>query len=178
LAFYDSLTELPNRRLLDDRLSQAVLGSKRSESYCALIFIDLDNFKPLNDTHGHVVGDLLLVQAAERLKKCIREVDTVARFGGDEFVILLRDLHLEKADALSMAERIAHKVLSTLSEPYNLSVKPDCSVEHHCTASIGVTMFLGRDADTIDVLKLADAAMYQAKDAGRNAIRFHNPALS
>ena len=174
LAFYDALTLLPNRRLLDDRLAQAVAASKRSDCLCALMFLDLDNFKPLNDTYGHVAGDLLLVQVAERLKNCVREIDTVARFGGDEFVVLLNDLSANQHEARSMTEMIAAKILTALSEPYSLSVRSDLHVEHQCTASIGVTLFNGRDAEFDELLKQADAAMYRVKDAGRNAIRFHD----
>jgi diguanylate cyclase (GGDEF)-like protein/PAS domain S-box-containing protein len=178
LAFYDPLTKLPNRRLLNDRLSQAMAASKRSVCYGALMFLDLDNFKPLNDMHGHVVGDLLLSAAADRLKSCVREMDTVARFGGDEFVVMLSDLNTDKAESTSQAEMVAEKIRNTLSEPYLLIIKhegrADGTVEHHCTASIGVVMFINHEASQDDILKWADAAMYQAKAAGRNLIRFHD----
>jgi diguanylate cyclase (GGDEF)-like protein/PAS domain S-box-containing protein len=177
LAFYDPLTQLPNRRLLNDRLSQTMAASKRSVRYSALMFLDLDNFKPLNDTHGHVVGDLLLIEVADRLKNCVREMDTVARFGGDEFVVILSDLNADKAESTSQAKTVAEKIRNTLSEPYLLTIKHegkvDGTVKHHCTASIGVVMFINHEASQDDILKWADAAMYQAKEAGRNLIRFY-----
>lgn len=168
LAFYDTLTHLPNRRLLEDRLTQAMSASHRSDRYGALLFLDLDNFKPLNDTHGHGVGDLLLIEVANRLKTCVREADTVARFGGDEFVVLLCDLDHDKDEAITQAGSIAEKIRQTLSMPYWL----DSSIEHRCTASIGATLFKGRDTNEKDLIDAADTAMYQAKENGRNAIRF------
>lgn len=168
LAFYDTLTHLPNRRLLEDRLTQAMSASHRSNHYGALLFLDLDNFKPLNDTHGHGVGDLLLIEVANRLKTCVREADTVARFGGDEFVVLLCDLDHDKDEAITQAGSIAEKIRQTLSMPYWL----DSSIEHRCTASIGATLFKGRDTCEKDLIDAADTAMYQAKENGRNAIRF------
>ena len=153
-------------------------ASKRSGCYGALMFLDLDNFKPLNDTHGHVVGDLLLIEVADRLKACVREMDTVARFGGDEFVVMLSDLNADKAESTLQAEIVAEKIRIRLAEPYLLTIrhegKADSTVEHLCTVSIGVTLFLNHVADQDDILKWADAAMYQAKDAGRNSIRFHD----
>jgi diguanylate cyclase (GGDEF)-like protein len=179
LAFYDALTNLPNRRLLDDRLSLTMAASKRSGSYGALMFLDLDNFKPLNDAHGHVVGDLLLVEVAKRLKGCIRETDTVARFGGDEFVVMLNELNPDKAMSIRQAEVIAEKIRNRLADPYLLSVRragqAATIVEHLCTVSIGVSLFINHEAAQDDILKWADAAMYQAKDAGRNLIRFYDP---
>ncbi len=175
MAFYDLLTKLPNRRLLIDRLTQVMAASKRSSSYAALMFLDLDNFKPLNDTHGHGVGDLLLIEVANRLTGSVREMDTVARFGGDEFVVLLSDLGT--TEATSQALVVAEKIRATLAEPYLLIVKhagaSDTVVAHHCSASIGVVVFLNHDLSQTDLLKWADDAMYQAKDAGRNSIRFH-----
>ncbi|WP_083777140.1 PAS domain S-box protein [Gallionella capsiferriformans] len=176
LAFYDPLTSLPNRRLLNDRLSQAMSAGERSGLYGALMFLDLDNFKPLNDTHGHGVGDLLLIEAASRLKKCVRGMDTVARFGGDEFVVMLSELDAGKSDATVQARLVAEKILAALSEPYVLKISTSdefSSVEHHCTASIGVTVFLNHVTRQDDILKQADDAMYVAKGAGRNSIRFH-----
>ncbi len=179
LAFYDPLTTLPNRRLLHDRLSLSVAESQRKDSHCALMILDLDNFKPLNDRHGHLVGDLLLVEAAVRLQACVREVDTVARFGGDEFVVLLRDLSHERAEATLQAAGVAEKIRLALSEPYVLKPGPTASslaqavLEHRSSASIGVALFLGRQAGPDEVLKWADAAMYQAKGAGRNAVRMY-----
>lgn len=178
LAYFDPLTQLPNRRLLNDRLSQAMAASKRSDCYGAMMFLDLDNFKPLNDKHGHSVGDLLLVEVAKRLKDCVREMDTVARFGGDEFVVMLNELDVDKVGSLTQARIVAEKILTALSEPYLLTIKnagrADTIIEHRCTASIGVTLFIHHDENRVDVIKLADTAMYQAKDAGRNSIRFYD----
>jgi diguanylate cyclase (GGDEF)-like protein/PAS domain S-box-containing protein len=175
MAFYDSLTKLPNRRLLTDRLSQVMAASKRSSSYAALMFLDLDNFKPLNDTHGHGVGDLLLIEVANRLTEAIREMDTVARFGGDEFVVLLGDLGT--VEPAAQAQMVAEKIRASLAEPYLLIDQQAGSaekvVEHHCTASIGVVVFVNHELSQTNVLKRADDAMYKAKDAGRNQIRFH-----
>ena len=179
LAFYDAHTQLPNRRLLHDRLTQTMASSKRDGSYAALMFLDLDNFKPLNDAHGHAVGDLLLIEAANRLKNCVREVDTVARFGGDEFVVILSDLNADKAASTSQAEIVAEKIRDTLSIPYLLPIKndgkPDTTVEHHCTVSLGVVLFINHEASEDDILKWADMAMFEAKDAGRNSVRFYRP---
>ena len=175
LAFYDPLTQLPNRRLLDDRLSQSLAESRRSKRYGALIFLDLDNFKAINDKHGHAVGDLLLVQAAKRMKNCVRKVDTVARYGGDEFVVMMGDLNEDKAASTALAGSAAEKIRAALAEPYRLAVKhgapEDALVEHRCTASIGVVVFIDREGTQDDVLRLADTAMYQAKNAGSNSIR-------
>ncbi len=169
LAFYDALTKLPNRRLLNDRLSQAMAASQRSSRYCALLFLDLDNFKPLNDTHGHGAGDLLLIEVAHRLKQCVREIDTVARFGGDEFVVILNELSVDKAEATSQTEIVAEKIRTSLSAPYSLvikhDVKPDTAIEHHCTASIGMALFIDHMTSQDDIIKLADTAMYQAKES-------------
>lgn len=177
LAFYDPLTGLPNRRLLDDRLNLSMASSKRSGFYCALMFLDLDNFKPLNDAHGHAVGDLLLTEVADRLKACVREIDTVARLGGDEFVVLLDKLALNKADATAQSLVVAKKIRATLAAPYQLPLPPcdrrEAFVQHHCSASIGVVVFFDHEASLVELLKWADAAMYKAKDAGRNTVRFH-----
>lgn len=176
MAFYDELTKLPNRRLLNDRLNQAMSISKRSGCYGALMFLDLDNFKPLNDAHGHGVGDLLLMEVAIRLKRCVRERDTVSRFGGDEFVVMLSELSTGRSESLTQAKFVAEKVLSSLSEPYILHVaqagEGKSTIEHHCTASIGVTLFIDHESSEQVILKCADTAMYQAKEAGRNSIRF------
>ena len=181
LAFYDPLTQLPNRRLLGDRLNQSIAASQRKESHCALLVLDLDNFKPLNDAHGHLVGDLLLIEAAHRLKGCVREIDTVARFGGDEFVVLLIDLSANRPEATAQAGVVAEKVRISLSAPYLLEVKhptkaPE-TVAHRSSASIGGVLYLGQQATPEDIFKWADAAMYQAKEAGRNAIRFYDLLL-
>ena len=177
MAFYDTLTHLPNRRLLDDRLSQTMAASKRSACYGALMFLDLDNFKPLNDLHGHAVGDLLLIEAAERLKACVREMDTVARFGGDEFVVMISDLDADKSESTAQARLIAEKIRVALSAPYLLTLrqegKAETRVEHHCSASIGVALFVNHEASQDDILKWADSAMYAAKEAGRNLVRFY-----
>ncbi|MDP3333093.1 MAG: PAS domain S-box protein [Methylococcaceae bacterium] len=181
LAFYDPLTKLANRRLLNDRLSQAINSSKRSACYGALMFLDLDNFKPLNDTHGHVVGDLLLIDAAARVKSCVREVDTVARFGGDEFVVMLSELDVDKAASKLQALNIAEKIRAALFKPYlldiNKDVEADATVEHHCSASIGVVVFLNHEGSQDDLLEMADTAMYQAKEDGRNQIRFYSEEI-
>ncbi len=181
LAFYDPLTNLPNRRLLDDRLSQAMASGNRTGCHGALMFIDLDNFKSLNDSHGHDVGDLLLIQAAERLKSCIRETDTVARFGGDEFVVMIGELVADQGEPASQVEMIARKIAAALAIPYVLDVtmegQTEMRIEHRCTASIGVTLFFGQELARSDVLKRADAAMYKAKAAGENLIRRYEAVL-
>jgi diguanylate cyclase (GGDEF)-like protein/PAS domain S-box-containing protein len=172
LAFHDTLTHLANRRLLVEYLEQAMSASKRSHRHGALLFLDLDNFKPLNDTHGHGVGDLLLIEVAERLKDCVREADTVARFGGDEFVVLLGELDTQPEEAMAHAVAIAEKIRARLSECYVLrSAQSRKVIEHACTASIGVAVFHGRDETQEGVIERADAAMYQAKEEGRNRIR-------
>ncbi len=182
LAFYDTLTQLPNRRLLLDRLGQAMAASKRSNRYGALMFLDLDKFKSLNDTHGHGMGDLLLIEVAHRITRCLREMDTVARFGGDEFVVMLCDLDAEKNQALEKAGIVAEKIRVTLAEPYLLRRGQEGDVEkiveHHCTSSIGVVLFVRHDASQEDILKWADMAMYQAKADGRNIIRFFDKQSS
>jgi diguanylate cyclase (GGDEF)-like protein/hemerythrin-like metal-binding protein/PAS domain S-box-containing protein len=178
LAFYDSLTRLPNRRLLNDRLGQTLASSRRSGLYGALMFLDLDNFKPLNDTYGHGVGDLLLIEAARRLAGCIRETDTAARFGGDEFVVMIGDLHHDQAESTAQAGIVAEKIRLALSEPYHLVIgqagNANSSVEHHCTASVGAVVF-NYKADREDILKWADIAMYQAKQSGRNRFVINPP---
>lgn len=177
LAFYDTLTQLPNRRLLNDRIGQVMAASKRSGNYGALMFLDLDNFKPLNDTHGHDVGDLLLVEVAHRIASCVREVDTVARFGGDEFVVMLSELDADKDESAAQAGTVAEKIRATLAEPYSLTFKQEGDAEvtvvHHCTSSIGVALFINHEAGPEDVLKWADIAMYQAKEGGRNRVHFY-----
>ncbi len=178
LAFYDPLTQLPNRRLLNDRLSQTMAASKRNSYHVAVMFLDLDNFKPLNDVHGHVVGDLLLNEAAVRLENCVREMDTVARFGGDEFVVMISELYADKDESTAQAKIVAEKIRASLSTPYLLALKhdgqADSIIEHHCTVSIGVVVFINHEGGQDDILKWADEAMYQAKEAGRNVIRFYD----
>lgn len=183
LAFHDSLTQLPNRRLLNDRLEQTMAASKRSGYYGALMFLDLDDFKLLNDTYGHDVGDLLLVEVAHRISSCVREVDTVARFGGDEFMVMLGELDVGKAESATQAGIVAEKIRAILANPYVLKFKREgkveTTIEHHCTSSIGVVLFTGRESSAEDegsaedIVKWADLAMYQAKNAGGNLIRFH-----
>ncbi|MBI3711628.1 MAG: EAL domain-containing protein [Burkholderiales bacterium] len=172
LAFYDPLTQLPNRRLLMDRLEQALASGNRHKRKGALLFIDLDNFKTLNDTLGHDQGDRLLQQVAERLNLCTREGDTVARLGGDEFVVMLEDLSEDAMEAASQAETVAIKILSELNQTYWLGVS-----EHHSSPSIGVTLFGEKQETIAEPLKRADLAMYQAKSAGRNTIRFFDPKM-
>jgi diguanylate cyclase (GGDEF)-like protein/PAS domain S-box-containing protein len=176
MAFYDALTKLANRRLLGDRLSQAMAAGKRSGRYGVLMFLDLDNFKLLNDAHGHAVGDLLLIEAAARLKRCVREMDTVARFGGDEFVVMVVDLDADKARSRAQAEIVAGKIRTALALPYVLDIKhegaAETTAEYQCTASIGIALFKNQEASQDDILKWADAAMYRAKEAGCNLIRF------
>jgi diguanylate cyclase (GGDEF)-like protein/PAS domain S-box-containing protein len=181
MAFFDSLTKLPNRWLLNNRLGQAMAVNKRSACYGALMFLDLDNFKPLNDAHGHAAGDSLLIEVASRLLRCVREVDTVARVGGDEFVVMLNELVADRTESASQAQLIAEKIRSSLSEPYLLTlkkqVKAESRVEHRCTASIGVALFANQEASQDDVLKWADKAMYQAKAAGRNIVKLYEEDL-
>ncbi|MES2014001.1 MAG: EAL domain-containing protein [Pseudomonadota bacterium] len=172
LAFYDPLTHLANRRLLLDRLKQALAVSTRSGQSGALLFLDLDHFKILNDTLGHDVGDLLLKEVAKRLTACVREGDTVARLGGDEYVVLLENLSELAIEAATQAETIGEKILLALNQPYQLS-----DYEHYSTPSIGATLFNGHDLSTDELLKQADIAMYQAKAGGRNALRFYDPKM-
>ena len=172
LAFYDPLTNLPNRRLLFDRLQQAIITSCRTDQHGALMFLDLDHFKQLNDSLGHDVGDILLQQVASRLQGCIREGDSVARMGGDEFVMLIESLSIYPNEAASQAEGIAHKILAALSKPYVLR-------EHTyvITPSIGIVVFLHQHESLEELIKKADVAMYQAKTAGRNNARFFDPTM-
>jgi diguanylate cyclase (GGDEF)-like protein/PAS domain S-box-containing protein len=180
LAFYDPLTKLPNRRLMMDRLAQALTSSKRHHRHGALMLIDLDNFKTLNDTMGHDVGDQLLVRVASRLEACVRSGDTVARLGGDEFVVILEDLD-ESGLAAMQAESIARKILSELCKPYllNLTLSDDKLIQrsHDCTCSLGVCLFRDQPVTVDDLMKRADTAMYQAKAAGRNTLRFFDPDM-
>ena len=178
-AFYDTLTHLANRRLLSDRLGQAMAASKRRGHYGAVMFLDLDNFKPLNDTHGHDVGDLLLIEVAHRITRCVRGMDTVARFGGDEFVVMLSELDADKELSVAQSGIVAEKIRVILAEPYLLTRKQkdnaEITVEHHCTSSIGVVLFINHEASQEDILKWADMAMYQAKERGRNLVHFFEP---
>ena len=172
LAFYDSLTHLPNRRLLMDRLKLAMTKGSRSKHFSALLFVDLDNFKTINDTLGHHVGDLLLEQVAQRLGKGVRHADTVARLGGDEFVVMLEELGDTMAAAITQADLIGNKLMTLLREPYLIGNK-HC----HVTASIGIALFSDHRESTDDVLKRADMSMYQAKASGRNTLRFFDPKV-
>ncbi|OIR01006.1 cyclic di-GMP phosphodiesterase Gmr [mine drainage metagenome] len=178
LAFYDTLTHLANRRLLIDRLNQTLSLCKRNHKHAALMFLDLDNFKPLNDTHGHMVGDLLLIEVARRLESCVREVDTVARFGGDEFVVMLSELDVDRTTSLTEAKVVAEKIRTELSKPYLLTImhdhQPDSIIEHTCTCSIGVVIFDGSENSQEALTERADNAMYDAKQAGRNQVRFYD----
>jgi len=172
LAYFDQLTGLPNRTLLRDRLRQVMRTSARNDRYSALLFIDLDNFKTLNDTLGHGVGDALLMQVGQRLKGCVREVDTVARLGGDEFVVVLASLSTCETEAATAAETVADKILLAFKQIYHIG-----NLAHHSTASIGVTLFRGTLISLDDLLKQADLTMYRAKAAGRNNVRFFDPAM-
>jgi diguanylate cyclase (GGDEF)-like protein len=172
LAFYDQLTGLPNRILLVDRLKQGLTASTRSNKYGAILFIDLDHFKTLNDTLGHDMGDLLLQQVAQRLGSCIRAGDTVARLGGDEFVVQLADLGTNEQEAAAHVEIVGNKILAELNQTYLLNDTPFRS-----TPSIGATLFKGQLNTVDDLLKQADLAMYKSKAVGRNALRFYDPAM-
>jgi len=174
LALHDALTGLPNRRQLNERLAQAMAISKRNTTYGALIFLDLDTFKSLNDKHGHQVGDLLLIEVAHRIIGCVRAVDVVARFGGDEFVIILSELGKNKLDATEQSAGVAEKIRASLDKPYLLTAthdgKAESTIKHHCSSSIGVTIFLNHESEIEEVIKWADNAMYQAKKAGGNQV--------
>lgn len=172
LAFYDPLTQLPNRRLLLDRLHQAVALVRRGHHMGALFFIDMDNFKNLNDTLGHDSGDLLLKQVAQRLEGCVRSNNTVARLGGDEFVVMLEDLSKRPLAAATQAKRVGEKILGIFHQPFQLG-----SHAYHCSASIGVTLFNSTVRNEDELLQRADIAMYQAKTTGRNTVRFFDPDM-
>jgi diguanylate cyclase (GGDEF)-like protein/PAS domain S-box-containing protein len=172
LAFYDPLTQLPNRRLLLERMHGALLSHARSHQSGALLFLDVDNFKDLNDTMGHHFGDALLRQMAQRLGTCIRAQDTLARQGGDEFVVMLQGLSADMAEAVQQARKVAQKILHSLSEPYQLDTLPYSS-----SVSVGVAMFAQQNTNLDDLLKQADLAMYQAKAEGRNTVRFFDPKM-
>ncbi|HAU58569.1 MAG TPA: GGDEF domain-containing protein [Comamonadaceae bacterium] len=172
LAFYDALTGLPNRRLLADRLQQVMASSARTGHHAAVLFVDIDNFKTLNDTRGHEVGDRLLVEIGQRLRASLREQDTVARLGGDEFVLVLQNLSAEATEAAAQVRTIGELILAQVRLPCHLSGQ-----EHHFTASIGATLLRQPQPTTDEVLKQADLAMYRAKDAGRNTLRFFDPDM-
>jgi diguanylate cyclase (GGDEF)-like protein len=172
LAFFDTLTQLPNRRLLVDRLNQALATSSRSGKHGALLFLNLDHFKTLNDSLGHDIGDMLLRQVAERLTSSVREGDTVARLGGDEYVIILEDLSEQSMEAATQSEIAGEKILNAINQPYLLGMH-----ECHSTSSIGVTLFGDHEESLEDLLKHADIAMSQAKKDGRNTLRFFDPHM-
>jgi diguanylate cyclase (GGDEF)-like protein len=172
LAFYDALTGLPNRRLLIDRLKHVIISRGRGDKEAALLFIDLDKFKKLNDTFGHDMGDSLLIQVAQRLKQNVRSGDTVARLGGDEFVLILKDLNKDPFLAARQTELLANKIMQSLGKPYLLG-----NHEYQITPSIGITMITDANSEVEDILKQGDLAMYQAKKAGRNTLRFFNPQM-
>lgn len=172
LAYYDPLTHLPNRLLLIDRLSQAIVSAKRNKRRGAVLFIDLDNFKTLNDTRGHHIGDLLLVEVGKRLLDCVRAEDTVARIGGDEFVVVLEDLGADDTIASANAQHLAEKIIHALGRRYQLQGQ-----DYHTTPSIGVILFNAQPQKVEELLKRADSAMYQAKNAGRNTLRFYDPLI-
>jgi len=173
LAYFDSLTNLPNRRQLRDRLRQSLSVCSRRQSRGAVLFIDLDHFKALNDTRGHEIGDRLLLEVSRRLRNDVRAEDLIARLGGDEFVVILEDLQASPREAAGQAEAVANKILEALAQPFLLG-----TLEHHTSASIGLCLISGTPDETVDeVLKRADAAMYRAKTAGRNTLRFFDPAM-
>jgi len=172
LAFYDQLTGLPNRRLLLDRLGHALAFSSRNGTDGALLFIDLDNFRTLNDTLGHNIGDLLLQQVAKRLETCVRKSDTVARLGGDEFVVMLEGLNEAPREAAAQTKLVGDKILAILNKPYHLALH-DC----RSSPSIGAVLFNGHQQSTDELVKQADIAMYQAKQDGRNTLRFFDPQM-
>jgi diguanylate cyclase (GGDEF)-like protein/PAS domain S-box-containing protein len=176
LAFYDPLTKLPNRRLLIDRLDKALLSCVRTRRHGALMFMDLDHFKVLNDLHGHDIGDQLLVDVASRILSCIRDQDSAARFGGDEFLVMLEGLSENLDEAVAQADTVAEKIRSALAQPYQL-LRNDEFILHHCSSSIGVTVFLDDVTSREQLLKWTDMAMYHAKDDGRNMIRFFDPNM-
>jgi diguanylate cyclase (GGDEF)-like protein/PAS domain S-box-containing protein len=172
LAFHDPLTGLPNRRLFLDRLQQVQIHSARQKIHCAILFIDLDYFKTLNDTQGHDIGDLLLIEVARRLQDNLRSGDTVARLGGDEFVVILEGLSEDALQAAAQTRDIGEKILASLNRPFRLG-----EFEYHTSSSIGIRLFHDNHAGMDDLLKHADTAMYQAKTAGRNTLRFFDPSV-
>ena len=173
LAFYDVLTGLANRRLLLERLNHFLISCHRSGKKGALFFIDMDNFKNLNDTLGHDMGDLLLQQVAERLISCVRENDTVSRLGGDEFVVMLENLNGQSAKAITEVKKVGNKILTTLNQNYQLGIH-----SYHSTPSIGATLFDGSQKDVNILIKQADDAMYQAKKSGQNTLRFYDENMN
>ncbi len=177
LAYHDALTGLPNRRMLDERLSLVLSHNARMGEFAALMVLDLDNFKPLNDTAGHSAGDILLKHVATRLLESVRQEDTVARFGGDEFVVVLGYLGTQSDVALMQARHVAEKILLHVSKPFSILLEREgqepLHVEHHCTASIGITLFKGNMSSIDKLFQEADKAMYEAKEKGRNRVEFY-----
>ncbi len=181
LAYYDVLTGLPNRRMLVDRLHRSLASNKRSGKFGAVMFIDLDKFKALNDIHGHAFGDLMLKEVAQRLNSCVRETDSIARLGGDEFVVKLSELSVDEHESKLEASIVAEKIRSTLAETYILKSQKNgdlITVEHRGSSSIGVALFSGQEDNLDEILKRADAAMYKAKERGRNLVCFFDPNLN
>ncbi|MES2547800.1 MAG: EAL domain-containing protein [Pseudomonadota bacterium] len=172
MAFYDALTKLPNRLLLQDRLKHALVSSARSDKYGALLFIDIDNFKTINDTMGHAAGDILLQKIANRLQSNTRDSDTVSRLGGDEFIIMIEELHVELKDAAILSKVFAEKLVKLFEESFDID-----SHKHYSSPSIGITLFKGETQSVTELLKQADLAMYQSKAAGRNTLRFYDPQM-
>jgi len=172
LAFYDPLTNLPNRRLLHERLERAQAASAHSHMYDAVLFIDLDDFKSINDSKGHGAGDMMLVEMAQRLQSCVRKEDTVARLGGDEFVVLMENLSEDSDQAATIARRLGEQILEEMNRPCLID-----GFEFQSSSSIGLCVFADRDITVEEILKCADTAMYQAKNAGRNCLRFYDPYM-
>lgn len=179
-AFYDALTRLPNRRLFGDRFDQAMAAIQRNGDFGAVMFLDPDKFKQLNDRHGHAVGDVMLAEVADRSKHCVRAMDTAARFGGDEFVVMIGDLGSDRAEARSQAHGVAETIRAALAMSCMPAVRSegaaDATIEHRSTASIGVAMLSTLETHQDHILRSADAAMFQAKVAGGNNIEVHLPA--
>ena len=179
-AFYDSLTSLPNRRLLDDRVNQVITSSSRSKEHVVLMFLDIDRFKALNDSYGHKIGDQLLMEVSSRLKLCVRECDTIARFGGDEFVLVVSSLSEDIIEATAQSRVIADKVRVLLSEPYELlcSIKGGTQIiKYDSSVSIGIALFSGDEVGTDELIKRADIAMYESKSSGRNSVCVFDPNM-
>ena len=174
-AFHDALTGLPNRRLFNDRLEHSLAVSKRTNTFGAVLFLDMDNFKPLNDKYGHEVGDMLLTQIAKRLRAVCRETDTIARFGGDEFVIILSELSSDKHAAIEQTYNAAEKISIELRKQYHFTLHRQVTAEiiHNCSVSIGAAMFLSDNLSATSIINNADNAMYRAKARGRNKIAFY-----
>ena len=178
IALHDSLTGLANRQNLSVRLSHAMASSHRSGDHGAILMLDLDNFKPLNDAHGHAAGDQLLIEVGKRLKSCTREIDTVARLGGDEFVVLLESLPQDQQTAETIALQVAEKIRSAIDCPFVIKDHADggvADIVHRCTSSVGVAVFQGKTLSQTEVLNMADTAMYQAKSAGKNHVHLYHP---